>query len=114
MSREEQPGVEGKKAKTAVCAKCGHENIGRSRCEKCGAGLFIVCPDCHHRNSRSLTDCAECGRRLHKSWWRKLKRKLVGKGDEVTPFLMLLIVGAAILVLGMIIWLGGSAPVPEE
>lgn len=100
---------------TVTCAKCGHTNPGsRLKCETCSSRLWLGCPDCGHRNERQNNKCNRCGRRLHKTWYRRLRRKLLGSDDEVTIFMIVLAVILVIILLGGILWLGESnLPKPE-
>jgi len=75
------------------CAKCGHSNRrGPSACEECGAHLYVICHSCGHRNQRALTQCDKCGERLHRSFLRRLFKKLAPKKALVKPVHLLMLV----------------------
>ncbi|MEK7685578.1 MAG: zinc ribbon domain-containing protein [Verrucomicrobiota bacterium] len=87
-----------KEERGLVCAKCHRLNAaGGKVCKHCGAHLFVTCPDCGHRNERVMARCGSCGRRLHRSWWRRLKKRLFLKSQNVTPLQL------ALLVLGVLV-----------
>jgi hypothetical protein len=85
------------------CAKCEHVNAhGRNVCEACGAHLHVVCHNCGHRNSRSRTHCSECGHKLHRSWAKRLIRKVMAKdakGLQALLLVLAIVLGALVIAL---------------
>lgn len=85
-----------------VCAKCAQLNPnGRKICESCGAHLFVTCQHCGHRNQRIAPQCSHCGTRLHRSFWRRWRKKLFTDRGRLKPIhlLMMLFVALAAYVI---------------
>lgn len=79
-----------------LCVKCGvRKNVGTEYCQVCGA-----------KTTASMTNCKKCGAKLKKAIsTEQLKKTAVNKistGKE-TLSTVLLILGAALFVLGMIV-----------
>ncbi len=88
------------------CAKCRRLNAAAAKvCQYCGAHLFVTCPDCGHRNERALARCGSCGRRLHRSWWRRFRKRLFLKSQNVTPLQLALLVLGVLAAFGLIVLL---------
>ena len=98
MSGQQNPIEPAPSSSAVVCAKCDHLNPHRRNvCESCGAHLYVVCHYCGHRNQRSAARCSECDRNLHRSWWKRLSRSMVGKNRKVSVAqIILLLVAIAI------------------
>jgi len=44
------------------CHWCGHQNEADSElCERCGARLITICPECNSRMKAGLNYCCACG-----------------------------------------------------
>ncbi len=80
------------------CAKCEEMNPGgSSRCGFCGAHLYVSCHHCGHSNQRVFSRCTHCGERLHRSLWRRWRKKLFPDRSKLTPFqLLALIIGVVV------------------
>ena len=88
MTTEPKPGTEANEAGSELeCPKCGLLNPPRSRhCESCGAHLVVRCQSCGHRNERAASHCAKCGHRLHRSVWRRWRKRMFLKNYEFAPW----------------------------
>jgi predicted amidophosphoribosyltransferase len=93
-----RPADTGSSAETGVvCAKCAQLNPnGRKICESCGAHLFVTCQTCGHRNQRVAPQCSHCGTRLHRSVWRRWRKKLLTERGLLKPLQLLLILLVAL------------------
>lgn len=77
-----------------LCSKCEHLNPpGRNDCEKCSAHLFLVCRECGQGNERVRTRCTNCGHRLHRSLFGRVKRRMQGS-YRLAALRVLLFMGA--------------------
>ena len=48
-----------------LCAKCKTENpASQDHCSHCHSHLYLACPSCGDRNSRSVSICGNCGVKL--------------------------------------------------
>jgi hypothetical protein len=64
--------------------------------------LHVVCHHCGQRNARAQARCSECGRKLHRSWFRRFESRVLGKRKKVTwlqlgLLLLGILVGAALI-----------------
>jgi ribosomal protein L40E len=83
-----------------VCSKCLAANErSASVCRKCGARLWVGCQHCGARNERKARRCVACNRRLHRNWWLRRRRTVIGR---FTPLEMLLVFLALCLLIGLI------------
>jgi hypothetical protein len=97
-----------------VCAKCQQLNPHRRNvCDACGAHLYIVCHHCGHRSQRSSPRCTECGRNLHRAWYRRLARSLVGKNRKISLGQILLLLVAIAIGFGLVIFFSDTR-MPES
>jgi len=75
--------VQGEKG--LLCPKCTHLNPGDLKlCEYCNSQLFVKCKKCGAKVQRVWSQCPECHHRMHKSPFRKLKRRLFRKSQKIT------------------------------
>src|SRR5262245_46130117 len=94
-SKPEKTGAERLAVENLICAKCDQPNPkNHNVCSRCGAHLHIVCHFCGHRNARIALHCVDCGKRLHRSIWRKLEKKLFRGGSKLTLWQIILLVVA--------------------
>src|SRR5690348_1701503 len=95
------------KSKPAVrCAKCGEVNPpGTNLCVKCGARTYISCHHCGHSNERSAKQCSKCGHRLHRSLWRRWRKRLFGEHPKITPVQIILLIVFVAVAYKVIIYL---------
>lgn len=95
-----------KSHRKVACAKCGHLNSsGANQCLGCSARLYISCRKCGHSNLRSITNCSECGQRLHRSFWRRLQKRVFGANPKITPFQILLLIAFVLIAYKGIVFL---------
>ena len=86
--------------KEVLCAKCEHLNPARlDTCSSCGAHLYIACHACGRRNRRVNSQCLECGRKLHRAWWRRWKSRNLNKSAKTT-----LLEGALFIVVVLLVF----------
>ena len=75
--------VQGEKG--LLCPKCSHLNPGGlKQCEYCNSQLFVKCKKCGAKMQRGISKCAECRHRIHKSPFRKLKRRMFRRSKKAT------------------------------
>ena len=75
--------VQGEKG--LLCPKCNHLNPGDLRqCEYCNSQLFVKCKKCGVKVQRVISKCPECHHRMHKSPFRKLKRRMFRRSKKIT------------------------------
>ena len=75
--------VQGEKG--LLCPKCSHLNPGNlKQCEYCNSQLFVKCKKCGAKMQRVISKCPECRHRIHKSPFRKLKRRMFRRSKKVT------------------------------
>ena len=87
-----------------ACHKCEHLNpVGSRCCSLCGDHLYVTCHSCGHTNERARSRCPECGHRLHRSLWRKLRRKLLPRNTKVKPWEVGLLVVAVYVTYKLIV-----------
>jgi len=98
-----------------ACAKCGHLNLARTNsCAQCSARLYILCHHCGHSNERAADRCLECDRRLHRSSWRKLRKRIFGSRSKVSPFQILLLIFFVLMAYKVIVYVAEyRMPAPE-
>ncbi len=76
-----------------VCAKCHAANPhGANTCGACGAHLYVSCHHCGHRNERHHLRCTSCGLRLHRTFWRRVRKKVFPDAGMVRPQHVVLLV----------------------
>lgn len=90
-----------------LCAKCEHLNPPHSNeCETCGAHLFLSCKECGEGNERVRTRCLKCGRRLHRSWLQRSRKKM-GRGGRLMAAKVVLYCFGLLLVYGLLVLVSG-------
>lgn len=93
------------------CAKCGHLNsAGTNSCVRCHSRIYIACHRCGHSNARVASQCSSCGHRLHRPFWRRLRRKLFGRNPKITPFQIILLLIFVFLGYKVIVYLAEYKP----
>jgi hypothetical protein len=97
--------------KAVLCSKCGTRNDpDRKYCDACAAHLYVTCPSCRGTNDRANSRCHLCGSALHRSAWRRLRRKLLSRHGRMAAYQVLLFV----LAIGLLWWyislLGQGSP----
>lgn len=110
MSQKEpaSPDPKAQHAEVVYCARCDHQNPWEFKtCEKCGAHLYVTCHNCGKRNERAAIRCDECGRPLHRSFLKKLRRKFRKGSRYITPGQLLLLLAAVGLAFLLIVLLNG-------
>ena len=91
-----------------LCAKCEHLNPAHlNECETCGAHLFLVCKECGEGNERVRTRCRSCGRRLHRSWFQRSRKKVSGRGSRLMIAKVVLFCFGLLLVYGLLVLVSG-------
>lgn len=97
------PEPKGGQPDSVFCARCDHRNPdGFKTCEKCGSHLYVTCHNCGKRNERAATRCDECGMRLHRSFFRKLRKRFQKTSRHISIgqlLLLALCVGLAFLLI---------------
>ena len=75
--------VQGEKG--LLCPKCSHLNPGGLKlCEYCNSQLFVKCKKCGAKVQRVISKCPKCRHRMHKSPFRKLKRRMFRRSKKLT------------------------------
>ena len=83
--------VQGEKG--LLCPKCSHLNPGNlKQCEYCTSQLFVKCKKCGAKMQRVIAKCPECRHRIHKSPFRKLKRRMFRRSKKITIGQMMILV----------------------
>ena len=71
--------------KGLLCPKCSHLNPGNlKQCEYCNSQLFVKCKKCGAKMQRVISKGPEWRHRIHKSPFRKLKRRMFRRSKKVT------------------------------
>ncbi len=84
MSESESRPTKPPGEKGVLCAKCDHLNPpGSNVCDECGAHLYVSCHSCGQRNRRVDAICSHCGHHLHRSFGRRLKKKLFPNNRKI-------------------------------
>lgn len=92
------------KDSTVRCAKCEYLNPhGSNVCGRCRAHLYVNCHHCGHRNQRAFALCAHCGQHLHRSLWRRWRKKLLPDDRLVKPWQVGLLILAVLLAYKIIV-----------
>jgi hypothetical protein len=74
--------VQGEKG--LLCLKCNHLNPrDLKQCEYCNSQLFVKCKKCGAKVQRVISKCPECRHRMHKSPFRKLKRRMFRRSKKI-------------------------------
>jgi hypothetical protein len=112
-SQEAAPPTKGERG--VLCAKCEHLNAPELHaCERCGAHLYIKCNSCGHRNPRVRSRCGECGQRMHRTFWHKWEKKILGKQRKITLYQVIFVIIAAYVAYRIIVKIVEyEPPVPE-
>ncbi|MDP6794909.1 MAG: zinc ribbon domain-containing protein [Verrucomicrobiota bacterium] len=74
--------VQGEKG--LLCLKCNHLNPrDLKQCEYCNSQLFVKCKKCGAKVQRVISKCPECRHRMHKSPFRKFKRRMFRRSKKI-------------------------------
>jgi hypothetical protein len=98
------PRAPAQSAKGILCAKCEHLNpSGSNICSLCGGHLYVTCHRCGCRNPRVDSRCQQCGHRLHRSFWKHLRNKLIPERLKINWFQVVLLIVAVFIVYRLIV-----------
>jgi uncharacterized membrane protein YvbJ len=94
------------------CAKCDAENLaGATRCNECGAHLYLGCLACGEGNLRTLTHCTKCGARLGRSRLNRIKDKVFRRFTALEMLVgAVVLIGLILLLVRLVLVMGSVAP----